>query len=122
MGDKDISHLEWIYERMKYIHNENEDYDYMIRFREILKALRSSLVTLKEETTTNEKPVLPAGYISVETDLPPLNKHVKCFMDNGTETVGYRYDNLYRGGWMTMYGGGLYANQIWSGIKVIGWQ
>ena len=77
---------------------------------------------LKNETANGTKPVLPAGYISIETELPPLNKQVKCFMDNGTETVGYRYDNLNRSGWMTMYGGGLYANQIWSGIRVIGWQ
>ena len=40
MKDKDIKHLEWVYERMKYVHNENENYDYMIRFREILEALR----------------------------------------------------------------------------------
>ena len=43
-------------------------------------------------------------------------------MDNGTEIVGYRYDNPNRSGWMTMYGRGLYANQILSGIRVIGWQ
>ena len=65
---------------------------------------------------------LDNGFISIESDLPPLNKSVKCLMDNGTETVGYRYDNPYRGGWMTMTGSGLYANQIWSGIKVIGWK
>lgn len=40
MKDKDIKHLEWVYERMKYVHNENENYDHMIRFREILEALR----------------------------------------------------------------------------------
>ena len=45
MKDKDIKHLEWVYERMKYVHNENEDYDYMIRFREILEALRQAAVS-----------------------------------------------------------------------------
>lgn len=40
MKDKDIKHLEWLYERMKFVHNENENYDYMIKFREILEALR----------------------------------------------------------------------------------
>lgn len=45
MKDKDIKHLEWVYERMKYVHNENENYDYMIRFREILEALRQPLVS-----------------------------------------------------------------------------
>ena len=79
-------------------------------------------VSKKHKTPADAKPVLPAGFISVEIELPPLNKQVKCFMDNGTETVGYRYDNPNRSGWMTMYGGGLYANQIWSGIRVIGWQ
>jgi hypothetical protein len=39
MKDKDIKHLEWVYERMKCVHNENENYDYMLRFREILEAL-----------------------------------------------------------------------------------
>lgn len=44
MKDKDIKHLEWVYERMKYVHNENEDSDYMIRFRKILEALRQPAV------------------------------------------------------------------------------
>lgn len=44
MKDKDIKHLEWVYERMKCVHNENENYDYMIRFREILEALRQPSV------------------------------------------------------------------------------
>lgn len=43
MKDKDIKHLEWIYERMmKFVHNEN--FDYMIRFREILEVLRQPAV------------------------------------------------------------------------------
>jgi hypothetical protein len=68
------------------------------------------------------KSKLDNGFISIESDLPPLNKVVKCLMDNGTETVGYRYDNPNRSGWMTMCNSRLYANQIWSGIKVIGWK
>jgi len=40
MKDKDITHLEWVYKRMKYVHDENENYDYMIRFREIIETLR----------------------------------------------------------------------------------
>lgn len=44
MKDKDIKHLEWVYERMKYVHNENEGSDYMIRFRKILEALRQPAV------------------------------------------------------------------------------
>lgn len=45
MKEKDIKHLEWVYERMKYVHNENENHDYMIRFREILEALRQPAVS-----------------------------------------------------------------------------
>lgn len=44
MKDNDIKHLEWVYERMKYVHSENENYDYMIRFREILEALKQPVV------------------------------------------------------------------------------
>jgi hypothetical protein len=49
MKDKDIKHLEWVYERMKCVHNENENYDYMIRFREILEALRKQDVVGRSE-------------------------------------------------------------------------
>lgn len=49
MKDRDIKHLEWVYERMKYVHNENENYDYMIRFREILEALRQPDVIGRSE-------------------------------------------------------------------------
>lgn len=44
MEDKDIRHLEWVYERMKDVHYENDDRDYMIRFREILETLRQPAV------------------------------------------------------------------------------
>ena len=36
-----IIHLEWIYDRMKNVHNENENYDYMIKFREIIDDLKN---------------------------------------------------------------------------------
>ena len=36
MKDDDIKHLEWLYERMLFVHNENMNYDYMIKFREII--------------------------------------------------------------------------------------
>jgi hypothetical protein len=36
---KDKEHLEWIYHRMIEIHGENPNYDYMIKFREILENL-----------------------------------------------------------------------------------
>ena len=54
MKDKDIKHLEWVYERMKYVHNENENYDYMIRFREILEALRQPPVVGRSEQCAHE--------------------------------------------------------------------
>ena len=37
---ENITHLEWIYDRMKNVHNENENYDYMIKFREIINDLK----------------------------------------------------------------------------------
>jgi hypothetical protein len=38
---ENIIHLEWIYNRMKNVHNENENYDYMIKFREIIDDLKN---------------------------------------------------------------------------------
>lgn len=37
MEAKDIKHLEFIYERMKNVHVESPNCDYMIMFREILE-------------------------------------------------------------------------------------
>jgi hypothetical protein len=39
--DDITTHLEWIYDRMKNVHNENENYDYMIKFREIIDDLKN---------------------------------------------------------------------------------
>lgn len=47
MKDKDINHLKWVYDRMKFVHNENEDYDYMIRFSEIIYSLQKSIIKPK---------------------------------------------------------------------------
>lgn len=44
MNNNDIQHLQWIYERMIHVHNENENYDYMIKFRSILEALHQPIV------------------------------------------------------------------------------
>jgi hypothetical protein len=38
---ENITHLGWIYDRMKNVHNENENYDYMIKFREIIDDLKN---------------------------------------------------------------------------------
>ena len=36
MKTRNIEHLKWIYERMVHVHKENENLDYMIKFREII--------------------------------------------------------------------------------------
>lgn len=40
LSKQDIDHLEWMYRRMIGTHNENENVDYMIRFREIIEKLK----------------------------------------------------------------------------------
>lgn len=39
-SDKDTAHLQWIYDRMSNVHDENENYDYMIKFKEIIEQLK----------------------------------------------------------------------------------
>lgn len=39
-SDKDTSHLQWMYDRMSNIHGENENYDYMLKFKEIIEQLK----------------------------------------------------------------------------------
>ena len=39
-SDKDITHLQWIYDRMSNVHGENENYDYMLKFKEIIEQLK----------------------------------------------------------------------------------
>ena len=39
-SDKDITHLQWIYDRMSNVHDENENYDYMLKFKEIIEQLK----------------------------------------------------------------------------------
>ena len=38
---EDVNHLEWIYNRMIGLHNENKDYDYMVKFKEILDQFKT---------------------------------------------------------------------------------
>jgi hypothetical protein len=40
LDEGQIKHLEWIYNRMVNVHNENPNYDYMIRFEEIIEELK----------------------------------------------------------------------------------
>ena len=42
METRERHHLQWIYDRMVEIHKENPNYDYMLRFRDILKSLRKA--------------------------------------------------------------------------------
>ena len=39
-SDKDTAHLQWIYDRMSNVHGENENYDYMLKFKEIIEQLK----------------------------------------------------------------------------------
>ena len=66
--------------------------------------------------------VLLAGFTPVSESLPEQGDTVAVIMSNGVQTVGYYYDNWYRSGWMTNTGNGLFANQIWSGVSVVGWK
>jgi len=40
INEKDVKHLQWIYDRMANVHGENKDYDYMIKFKEIIEQLK----------------------------------------------------------------------------------
>lgn len=37
--EKQKQHLEWIYNRLIHIHGENPNYDYMLKFKEIINNL-----------------------------------------------------------------------------------
>ena len=39
INEKDVKHLQWLYDRMVNVHGENKDYDYMIKFKEIMEYL-----------------------------------------------------------------------------------
>lgn len=41
---EEVKHIEWIYYRMVFKHQENPNFDYMIKFREILEKLSSKQV------------------------------------------------------------------------------
>ena len=48
MTIKDINHLEWVHERMQFVHNENENLDYMIRFKEIIEQAKKEICQYSE--------------------------------------------------------------------------
>jgi hypothetical protein len=39
-SEYDTNHLKWIFNRMIYVHGENEHYDYMLKFKEIIQSLK----------------------------------------------------------------------------------
>ena len=41
INEKDVKHLQWLYDRMANVHGENKDYDYMIKFKEIIEQLKN---------------------------------------------------------------------------------
>jgi|WetSurMetagenome_2_1015567.scaffolds.fasta_scaffold998242_2 hypothetical protein len=36
MSENDKEFLQWIHDRLEFVHNENHNYDYMIRLRKII--------------------------------------------------------------------------------------
>jgi hypothetical protein len=40
LNEKDINHLQWIYDRLINVHNENKNVDYMLAFNRILSKLK----------------------------------------------------------------------------------
>lgn len=43
MNKDDIKHLDWVYLRMKHVHGEDENLDYMIKFKKILDKLNQPI-------------------------------------------------------------------------------
>lgn len=58
MKTDDIKVLEWVYDRLKYVHNEDENIDYMIKFRNIIENLRPKTVK-KSKFKVGDKVKLP---------------------------------------------------------------
>lgn len=39
LTNADAAFLQWIYNRLHYVHKENENYDYMLKFKSIIEKL-----------------------------------------------------------------------------------
>ena len=39
-SEKELNHIEWIYNRMVFKHNENPNYDYMIKFKSLIEQFK----------------------------------------------------------------------------------
>jgi hypothetical protein len=46
-------HLNWLFDRLVEVHNENPNYDYMVRFRKIIDAVENE--EIKDSLTREEK-------------------------------------------------------------------
>ncbi len=46
--NRKLVHLQFLYNRLLHVHGENENYDYMLRFAEIIKELNEEHIQLKE--------------------------------------------------------------------------
>lgn len=49
MRQEDVQHLEWIFGRMVEVHGENENFDYMNRFRDIIQSEKNKVKTPKSQ-------------------------------------------------------------------------
>lgn len=64
MTKKEINHLEWVYDRMLYVHRENENVDYMIRLKQIVDSFgKEKPVIQKKESMTKTILIIIAGII-----------------------------------------------------------
>lgn len=43
MKKEELEHLEWLYNRLIQVHNENPNYDYMLRYKEIIDKERAKI-------------------------------------------------------------------------------
>lgn len=41
-SEEEVSHLEWIYDRLVTVHSENANYDYMLKFKDIIEKFKSN--------------------------------------------------------------------------------
>jgi hypothetical protein len=40
-NEEDFNHLEWIYNRLISVHNESPNYDYMLKFKSLIKQFKN---------------------------------------------------------------------------------
>jgi hypothetical protein len=49
MSAEEFKHLEWIYDRLKFVYEENECYDYMLKFKDILRKISQFSVVVPSD-------------------------------------------------------------------------